>query len=43
MLEGGEMDKFNLHNRCSLQDFDKLYDSLIAYLIFEIGFNTKCY
>ena len=35
-----ETDKNTSHNRCSLQDFDKLYNRLIAYLIFEIDFNT---
>ena len=42
-LEGSETDKYNSHNRPFLQDFDKLYDRSIAYLIFEINFNTRCY
>ena len=40
MLESGETDKYSSHNLCYLQDFGKLYDKLIAYLIFEIDFNT---
>ena len=32
-----------LHITAFLQDFDKLYNRLIAYLIFEIHFNTRCY
>ena len=42
-LEVRKTDKFSLHIRPSLQYFDKLYDRLIAYLIFEIHFNTRCY
>ena len=42
-VEVRKTDKFSLHIRPSLQDFDKLYDRLIAYLIFEIHFNTRCY
>ena len=38
-----ETDKYTSHDRCSLQDFGKLYKRLIAYLIFEIDFNTQCY
>ena len=37
------MDKYTLDDRCSLQDFDKLYKRLIAYLIFEIDFNIRFY
>ena len=36
-----ETDTFCLHVCPSLQDFDKLYGRLIAYLIFEIDFNTR--
>lgn len=39
----GKKDKYSSDNLCYLQDFDKLYDRLIAYLIFEIGFDTKFY
>ena len=36
----GEKDKYSSHNFCSLQDFDKSFDKLITYKIFEIDFNT---
>ena len=39
-LEGWEKDKYSSDIRASLQNFDKLYDRLIAYLIFEIDINT---
>ena len=39
----GKKDKYSSDNLCYLQDFDKLYDRLIANLIFEIGFNTQFY
>ena len=40
-LEGWETDKYNSHIARSLQGFDKLYGRLIAYIIFEINFNTQ--
>ena len=40
-LEGGIYDKYNSDNACSLPGIHKLYNKLIAYQIFEIGFDRR--
>ena len=40
-LEGGIYDKYNSDIACSLPGVHKLYNKLIAYQIFEIGFDRR--
>ena len=40
-LEGGIYDKYNSDIACSLPGIHKLYNKLIAYQIFEIGFDIR--
>ena len=41
VLEGGIYDKYNSDIACSLPGVHKLYNKLIAYQIFEIGFDRR--
>ena len=40
-LEGGIYNKYNSDIACSLPGVHKLYNKLIAYQIFEIGFDRR--
>ena len=40
-VEGGIYDKYNSDIACSLPGVHKLYNKLIAYQIFEIGFDRR--
>ena len=41
-LDDGIYNKYNSDIACSLPGVHKLYNKLIAYQIFEIGFDRKC-
>ena len=41
LIEGGMYDEYNSDIACSLPGVHKLYNKLIAYQIFEIGFDRS--